>query len=1743
MNLKRNIGLSLCLIALFSGCNSGSSNSSDTSSSNTTAAATIVTVERGAVLEATVKDANGEIAIVESKNSYKFTKEITYPITVTGGFIDVDDSGDKSVGDAKLTIPLITYSGTNITLITTAIADSNEATRNERLESLANSLGTTKEELLKLPSQSYDSSILSNELYSVLTNDTNLELKQIISDLNINGITTNFRSKKSAIDTSLTPKNFALNLEQEYINELVLSGKLTLIDYDDIKLDLPSDFFELSLFHVNDIHSHISSEELTYTINGNEKKVETGGYARIITKLNELKNAKPNSLILNAGDAFQGTLFYSLFKGEADAAAMNLISWDAYALGNHEFDDGDEGLKTFLDRLNSNIPVISANVIPSSDNILKDYWTAYVIKEVNGKKIGIIGIDISSKTKNSSNPSDEITFLNELETAQKYIDELTTLGVNKIVLLTHQGYENDLAMAKELTGVDIIIGGDSHTLLGDFSNIGLNSISNNYPANVKSKDNKKVCVAHAWEYAHVLGNLDVIFNNNGDVTACGGNPLLLVEEDLGVENKNVAVVSEDADALAVIKTYVDQVEVKKTTKIGTAAVTLGHNRIPGDKRDGTSVLPLGSDIAPIVAKSFYDLSNLADACIQNAGGVRVAVESGDITLGTAYTLLPFANTLFEIKMTGSEIKQVLEDALNNTYASGGSTGSFPYSYGLKYDIDASLGNNNRISNLEIKDRQTGTWGDIQADKMYTIVTNSFTAGGQDGYLTFKTVQDQRGLGVDTYLDYAMSFVNYVEAKTANNEKVTKLPAIDHPVKSYKDLNGLEIISSTDIISPTLESAVVSSDGLSILLTYSENLEGSVSASDYSIDSINISNAIVNSNIVTLILSSAISNENIVSSISYNGTTLSDESGNKIAPGISSITVTNNSIQKNTSAVTFTPNSDTTQGSSDASSAIALDENYMLVIDDEANVVRVYPRNGGNAIKEISYDSHVISEEELDAEAMTRIDNDIYIIGSHSNKKTGTEENNREYVLKFTLSGTGIETTLTFVDSYSNLENDLVSWDENNTHGKGINYYDLKTSAHTTVIPENVNGFSIEGLTTSLDNMQLYLGFRAPLVNIQIRNKALIIPVNISSIMDGSITTNEGAIFGEAIELNLGGRSIRDIKKVSDNSGYLILAGPSMSSLDEVENNFRLFVWNGLSGDANQPIELDTNLDTLRAITKGSFETIVDVSSTQSGTWIQLLTDNGDTVWAGQTKVSKDLDESLQKFEGFWVKLSNDVVDSNEPILVTSSPAKDSLDIAVNTNIYLSFNEGIKVGTGKFIIKKSSDDSIVEEIDANDSKVNYSFNTLSINPSLDLDYSTLYYVVIEDEAIVDNYGNNFEGISDNSLTFTTKDAPQTYSLLITEVNSNAIGNDFFELYNYGETDINLSGWKWHDSGATFSEATDLGDITIKAKEVLVITVSTDASAFRTAWNLDSDIFIAAVGGKGLGKGDAVVVFDDSGSVVTAFNYGTALITATDGTIIELSLRADNQSVVAGHTGVSFGGSDEKASAIWDGVSVLTPKYTYAKAGLIGSYSQSNTTDGTGSPSIVGKPSLLITEVASSTSEGTDFFELYNYGNTPINLNELKWDDDSLSISDAVSFGNETLESGKTLVILSTKDTSKIATFKTLWSLDENDNVITNDGAGLGKGDSIAVFDAIGRTVTYINYGIVDKTAISDNSVITKIGIGSITNHTGKALGGARDVDSIIWDEVSTLNPSYVPATSENSNTSTNGDFATPNKIEQ
>lgn len=566
---------------------------------------------------------------------------------------------------------------------------------------------------------------------------------------------------------------------------------------------------DTTIIHINDHHSHLNADSMKLKFNGQSTYSKVGGFARVVTKVSALQKESKNPITLHAGDALQGTLFYSLFKGEADAKMMNFIDWDAFVLGNHEFDDGDAALAEFLDQLNPSINVLAANVKvrKGAKNPLTGKWKPYMIKEINGEKVGIIGIDVKQKTLSSSNPGKDILFSDETETAQKYADELKKTGVDKIILLSHYGYENELKLAQNIKGIDVIIGGDSHTLLGDFSEVGLKTKAGyDYPTLTTSASGEPVCVAQAWQYSHIVGKLDVSFDDKGIVKSCAGTPTLLIADHFRRKNKegkkvavdakahdeitsiiarhpNLELVMEDKAAKAALAGYNDKVKELTQKKIGEAAVSLGHNRIPNDGRDGYK-LPLGSDIAPLVSKSFYALSKRADACIQNAGGVRISIPAGEISVGLAYKLLPFANTLYELEMKGSEVKQVLEDALTNHFDKSGSSGSFPYAYALRYDVDMTKAANDRIRNLEVMDRASKKWGKIDADRMYVIVTNSYTAGGKDGYLTFKTVQDQRGPGVDTYFDYAMSFAKYVEARTEEGKKVEKLPASEHPIKSY-----------------------------------------------------------------------------------------------------------------------------------------------------------------------------------------------------------------------------------------------------------------------------------------------------------------------------------------------------------------------------------------------------------------------------------------------------------------------------------------------------------------------------------------------------------------------------------------------------------------------------------------------------------------------------------------------------------------------------------------------------------------------------------------------------------------------------------------------------------------------------------------------------------------------------------------------------------------------------------------------
>eukprot|EP00802_Teleaulax_amphioxeia_P006836 Tamp_06841.p1 GENE.Tamp_06841~~Tamp_06841.p1 ORF type:complete len:794 (-),score=198.51 Tamp_06841:213-2594(-) len=597
--------------------------------------------------------------------------------------------------------------------------------------------------------------------------------------------------------------------------------------------------YNLRILHVNDHHSHVESDNYDANTDTQELlgcdmvkqvKFKYGGYSRVNQLLANLEKgtsdiAAPatagNVLKLHAGDALTGTLWYTLFKGVADAEVMGKACFHAMGLGNHEFDDGDQNLAYFITNLtetSKNCPggstkVVAANVVPGASSPLKNLLIKSTTFTIGGERVGVIGIDIKAKTEQSSSPSHGTTLSAEREAAQSEIDSLTAAGVNKIVIVSHVGLTMDTTLAAELTGVDVIVGGDSHTLLGDSAKFavgpGGNAIAT-YPKEV-TNSGKKVCIVQAWEYAHVVGMLDVVFDSAGDVTSCTGAPVVPIaelsswndEDGLALSDEQKAklqtaikgstalphsvVTAEHAATKAYLTASSAKVEEMKKSKITSIAAKHCFERIPGQGRSKICATcdsyVKGGAACDLVAYAFLMQEKSADIAIQNGGGCREDIKKGDYTIADAYSMLPFSNTLFVLDMTGAQIKSVLEDALDNALV-GGSSGAYPYASGLTYEVDAAKAKGSRVSMLKVNSRRAETYTDIVDDTTYKVITNNYIAGGKDGYTTFSSIN----VKVDTYTEYAQGFINYLKTQSSipawdethsSTQKFTNSSGVEH----------------------------------------------------------------------------------------------------------------------------------------------------------------------------------------------------------------------------------------------------------------------------------------------------------------------------------------------------------------------------------------------------------------------------------------------------------------------------------------------------------------------------------------------------------------------------------------------------------------------------------------------------------------------------------------------------------------------------------------------------------------------------------------------------------------------------------------------------------------------------------------------------------------------------------------------------------------------------------------------------
>mmetsp|Transcript_19252 Transcript_19252/g.62774 ORF Transcript_19252/g.62774 Transcript_19252/m.62774 type:complete len:694 (-) Transcript_19252:155-2236(-) len=533
--------------------------------------------------------------------------------------------------------------------------------------------------------------------------------------------------------------------------------------------------FSLRVLHVNDHHSHIEASAYSF-LTTIEEDIAYGGWALMVSAFAALAGDGENVLKVHAGDAITGTSYYSLFDGAPDAAVMNQVCFDAFAVGNHEFDDGDAALADFLDLLAGDgacgTAVLGANVAPGPGSPLEGRLASYVVKAYGDDAVGVIGVDVAGKTMASSNPDAGTTLTDEVAAVEAAVAELEAQGVDKIVVVSHVGYDFDVEHLATLRGVDVVVGGDSHSLLmpGAFDATWTLGTAGEYPTVVANGDGDPACVVQAWQYAGVVGDLRVDFDAGGVVAACEGGPVFPVDEatdDAVLAALDAAYpsgflrVAADAATAAAVGEYEAQIAASYGAVVATFDEAVCLDRFPGEGRSATCDLAAtwtrGGGVCNLVATSFLALAREADVAVQNGGGCRVDIAAGDFTIEDGYEVLPFSNTIVTLDLTGAQLVDVLEEALAQPLDDGGSTGSYPYAAGLRFAVDASQPRGSRVSGVEVNARLAGAWAPVDADAVYAVATNDYIGGGKDGYHTFGEIES-----ADTFLLYTQSFLDYLE---------------------------------------------------------------------------------------------------------------------------------------------------------------------------------------------------------------------------------------------------------------------------------------------------------------------------------------------------------------------------------------------------------------------------------------------------------------------------------------------------------------------------------------------------------------------------------------------------------------------------------------------------------------------------------------------------------------------------------------------------------------------------------------------------------------------------------------------------------------------------------------------------------------------------------------------------------------------------------------------------------------------
>ncbi|GFE65461.1 bifunctional metallophosphatase/5'-nucleotidase [Litoreibacter roseus] len=466
--------------------------------------------------------------------------------------------------------------------------------------------------------------------------------------------------------------------------------------------------YSLTILHTNDFHARfepISKYDSGCSAEDNDAGECFGGSARLVTAVTEARSRSNNSILVDGGDQFQGTLFYTYYKGAMTAEMMNKLGYDGMTVGNHEFDDGPEVLAGFMDAVE--FPVLMSNGDVTQEPALADRLMKSTVIERGGEKIGLIGLT-PENTDELASPGPNVTFSDPVAAAQGEVDKLTAEGVNKIIVLSHSGFEVDKRIAAETTGIDVIVGGHSNTLLSNTQERAVDV----YPVMVG-----ETAIVQAYAYGKFLGELNVTFDDAGVLTEAVGEPLII--------DSQVAEDSTTKERIAEMSAPLD--EIRNKVVASTAASIEGN-------RDVCRVqeCEMGNLVADAMLDRVKDQG--VSIAIANSGGIRASIDAGEVTMGEVLTVLPFQNTLSTFEISGQGLIDALENGVSEVEEVGG---RFPQVAGLKFIWDPSKpAGEGRITEVMVEGDDG--FAPLDVAKVYSVVTNNFVRNGGDGYKMFST---------------------------------------------------------------------------------------------------------------------------------------------------------------------------------------------------------------------------------------------------------------------------------------------------------------------------------------------------------------------------------------------------------------------------------------------------------------------------------------------------------------------------------------------------------------------------------------------------------------------------------------------------------------------------------------------------------------------------------------------------------------------------------------------------------------------------------------------------------------------------------------------------------------------------------------------------------------------------------------------------------------------------------------------